>query len=79
MNKKINYSIDNKIYDVIFTDNILAQLNLKFSKIKSDKKIYLIYDENINNQIISELSKGLKITGSIVLKKKLRVKKKIRI
>ena len=76
MNKKINYSIDNKIYDVIFTDNILAQLNLKFSKIKSDKKIYLIYDENINNQIISELSKGLKITGSIVLKKKIKSQKK---
>ena len=76
MNKKINYSIDNKIYDVIFTDNILTQLNLKFSKIKSDKKIYLIYDENINSQIISELSKGLKITGSIVLKKKIKSQKK---
>ena len=70
MDKKINYSIDNKTYDVIFTDNILYQLNSKFSKIKSDKKICLVYDENINGKIISELSKGLKTTGSIVFKKK---------
>jgi len=76
MDKKINYSIDNKTYDVIFTDNILYQLNSKFSKIKSDKKICLVYDENINGKIISELSKGLKTTGSIVFKKKIQSQKK---
>ena len=70
MNKNINYNINNKIYNVVFTDDILSQLNNRFKKIQSDKKICLVYDENIDNKIIDELAKGLKTTGSIVLKKK---------
>ena len=76
MNKNINYNINNKIYNVVFTDDILSQLNNRFKKIQSDKKICLVYDENIDNKIIDELSKGLKTTGSIVLKKKIQSQKK---
>ena len=76
MNKNINYNVNNKIYNVIFTDDILSQLNNRFKKIKSDKKICLVYDENIDNKIIDELAKGLKTTGSIVLKKKIQSQKK---
>ena len=50
MNKNINYNVNNKIYNVIFTDDILSQLNNRFKKIKSDKKICLVYDENIDNK-----------------------------
>ena len=76
MNKNIIYKINNKVYNIIFTDDILSQLNKRFKKIQSDKKICLVYDENIDNKIIDELAKGLKTTGSIVLKKKIQSQKK---
>ncbi len=57
MDKKINYSIDNKTYDVIFTDNILYQLNSKFSKIKSYKKICLVYDEILMVKLLVNFQK----------------------
>ena len=67
MIQKIDYKIDKKKYNVIFTDNILPQLNNIFKKINSDYKVCLVYDENIDNKIINELARGLKITGSFML------------
>ena len=76
MIQKIDYKIDKKKYNVIFTDNILPQLNNIFKKINSDYKVCLVYDENIDNKIINELARGLKITGSFILKKKIKSEKK---
>ena len=76
MIQKIEYKINNKQYNVIFTDNILSQLNSIFKKINSDQKICLVYDENINSKIIDELARSLKTTGSFILKKKIKSEKK---
>ena len=79
MIKKIEYKINRNKYDVIFTSNIAQQLNLKFNKLKSDKKILFVYDEKIPDQITEEIRKSLKTNGNLIYKKKIKSEKKIKI
>lgn len=77
MNKSFSYKIHKNIHDVIFTDNLVLNLNSKLSKINSDKKILIVYDDKIQDKIVKEILDELKITGSIVIKKKIKGEKKI--
>jgi 3-dehydroquinate synthase len=76
MNKSFSYKIHKNIHDVIFTDNLVLNLNSKLSKINSDKKILIVYDDKIQDKIVKEILDELKITGSIVIKKKIKGEKK---
>jgi len=73
---KIRYKINDNFHDVIYTKNILKSLNQKIIELQSDKKIVFIYDENISNHIIKDISSGLKLTGCKILSKKIKSLKK---
>ena len=73
---RITYKINDNFHDVIYTKNILKSLDKKIIELKSDKKIVFIYDENISNHIIKDISLGLKLTGCKILSKKIKSLKK---
>ena len=73
---KIRYKINDNFHDVIYTKNILKSLDQKIIELQSDKKIVFIYDENISNHIIKDISSGLKLTGCKILSKKIKSLKK---
>ena len=73
---RITYKINDNFHDVIYTKSILKSLNKKIIELKSDKKIVFIYDENISNHIIKDISLGLKLTGCKILSKKIKSLKK---
>ena len=73
---KIVYKINNIKHDIIYTNNILSSISKKIKEFKSDKKIYFIYDENINKAIINNIFLGLKLTGCKIYQKKIKSLKK---
>lgn len=73
---RIVYKINDNIHDIVFTKNILKSLDKKITELQSDKKIVFIYDENISNYIIKDISLGLKLTGCKILSKKIKSLKK---
>jgi len=73
---KIRYKINDNFHEVIYTKNILKSLDQKIIELQSDKKIVFIYDENISNHIIKDISSGLKLTGCKILSKKIKSLKK---
>ena len=73
---RITYKINKNIYDIIYTKNIVKSLEKKITELKSDKKIILIYDENIPNHIIKDILLGLKLTGCKISSKKIKSLKK---
>lgn len=73
---RIRYKINDNFHDVIYTKNILKSLDKKIIELQSDKKIVFIYDENISNHIIKDISLGLKLTGCKILSKKIKSLKK---
>ena len=73
---RIEYKVNDNLHDIIYTKNILSSLNEKITQLNSDKKIVFIYDENISNIIIKDISLGLKLTGCKILSKKIKSLKK---
>ena len=73
---KIVYKINDNFHDIIYTRNILKSLDRRINELNSDKKIVFIYDENISNHIIDDISLGLKLTGCKILSKKIKSLKK---
>jgi 3-dehydroquinate synthetase len=73
---RIEYKVNDNYHDIIYTKNILRSLNDKITELNSDKKIVFIYDENISNNIIKDISLGLKLTGCKILPKKIKSLKK---
>jgi 3-dehydroquinate synthase len=73
---RIEYKVNDNLHDIIYTKNILSSLNEKITQLNSDKKIVFIYDENISNKIIKDISLGLKLTGCKILSKKIKSLKK---
>ncbi len=73
---RIEYKVNDNLHDIIYTKNILSSLNEKITQLSSDKKIVFIYDENISNKIIKDISLGLKLTGCKILSKKIKSLKK---
>jgi len=73
---RIKYKINDNFHDIIYTKNILKSLNKKIIELHSDKKIVFIYDENISNHIIKDITLGLKLTGCKILTKKIKSLKK---
>ena len=73
---KIKYKINDNFHDIIYTKNILKSLDKKIIELHSDKKIVFIYDENISNNIIKDITLGLKLTGCKILTKKIKSLKK---
>ena len=74
--QNINYKINNNKYDIIYTKNIPKTIEKKINQLQSDKKIVFIYDENINHEIIKDISVGLKLTGCKIVNKKIKSLKK---
>jgi 3-dehydroquinate synthase len=73
---RIVYKINDNVHDIVYTKNILKSLDKKITELQSDKKIVFIYDENISNYIIKDISLGLKLTGCKILSKKIKSLKK---
>ena len=59
----INYKINNEIHNIIISDKIKKNVVSQVEKVKSDKKILLVYDNNINLDIIRLIQNELKIIG----------------
>ncbi len=76
MISEIHYQIDSKHCKVILKKNIEKHLISDLKKLGSDKKVLFLYDENINNQITSDILNFIKISGCQVFKKKIKGKKK---
>jgi 3-dehydroquinate synthetase len=73
---RIVYKINDNFHDIIYTKNILKSLDRRINELNSDKKIVFIYDENIPNHIINDISLGLKLTGCKILSKRIKSLKK---
>ena len=73
---KIVYNINNNKHDVIYSNNILSTLSKKIKELKSDQKIFFLFDENIDKKIIKEIFLGLKLTGCKIYQKKIKSLKK---
>jgi len=73
---RIAYKINDNFHDIIYTKNILKSLDAKIHELESDRKIVFIYDENISDIIIKDISIGLKLTGCKILSKKIKSLKK---
>jgi len=74
--EKINYKINSDNFCILYTDKVEDQINKALNLINSDKKILLLYDENISNNLVSDIFYELKATGSKIYKKKIKSKKK---
>jgi 3-dehydroquinate synthetase len=73
---RIIYKINDKYHDIVYTKNIVNSLEKKIIELKSDKKIIFLYDENIANNIIKDITLGLKLTGCKITSKKIKSLKK---
>ena len=73
---RIAYKINDNFHDIIYTKNILKSLDAKIHELERDRKIVFIYDENISDIIIKDISIGLKLTGCKILSKKIKSLKK---
>lgn len=59
----IKYSINNEINKIIINKNISKVVNSELSKLNSDKKILLIFDKNIDREIIDNILFLIKLNG----------------
>lgn len=60
---KIQYKIDQKKYNIFYKRNIDYLIISEIEKIRSDKKILFIYDNNIHKNIVKQLYNKLKNSG----------------
>lgn len=60
---RINYKIGNENYSIFIRRNIDNTIINQINKLNCDKKILLIYDDNINKSLVENLIKKLKQSG----------------
>ncbi len=65
---KIDYKINNFNHKVFIKENIFNYIINDIEELKSDRKILLIYDENIDKKFVHEISSSLRIIGSELIK-----------
>ncbi len=63
----INYRVDNQNCSISIRNRLDTSIISKIENLKSDKKILLIYDKNINVKIVDKLIKILKSSGCLVV------------
>ena len=61
---KIKYSINGEEHNIIITDKIENKVTKQVEKIKSDKKILFVYDNNVDPDIIYKIRDELKVFGA---------------
>ena len=64
---KIDYKINNYIHRVYFNNKVSSLITRDIEKIKSDRKLLIIYDENIDKSFVDEIILSLKLIGSKVV------------
>ncbi len=69
---KLIYKIQNEKFTIHVNNGVNNILLKKIENLKSDNKIFFVYDSNIDNKIILNLIKFLKKTGNIILTKRLK-------
>ena len=72
----INYKINNEIHNIVISDTIKKNIVSQVEKVKSDKKILLVYDNNINLDIINVIQNEFKIIGVDLVSVRISGKKK---
>ena len=69
---RLIYNIQNEKFTIYVNNQINTVLLKEIESLKSDNKIFFVYDANIDNKIILNLIKFLKKTGNIIHTKKLK-------
>ena len=72
----IIYNVENEVNKVIYTKSINKHLIKDINLLKSDQRIFFIYDKNISKKFIDKLKIQLKLTGNIFFFKEMEGKKK---
>ena len=72
----INYKINNSIHNIVITDKIGNSIVNQVEKVNSDKKILLVYDNNINIKIINLIQDQFKLIGVKLILVRISGKKK---
>ncbi len=72
----INYSVNNEINKIIIKKNITKVVNLELEKLNSDKKLLLVFDKNISEEIVKNIFSILKLSGFKIFVIKLEGSKK---
>ena len=72
----INYKINNSIHNIVITDKIGNNIVNQVEKVNSDKKILLVYDNNINIKIINLIQGQFKLIGVKLISVRISGKKK---
>lgn len=72
----IKYSINNEVNKIIIKKNITKVVNLELNKLNSDKKLLLVFDKNISEEIVKNIFSILKISGFKIFVIKLEGSKK---
>jgi 3-dehydroquinate synthase len=67
----INYKVGQKNHDIEITNNIIQTIKKKINLLKSDSKIFFVYDKNIDKKIVNEIFLGLKLSGCKIYKKEI--------
>ena len=61
---QINYKINNEEHNIFFCKKKnFNKITSRIEKVDSDKNILLIYDENVNQNVVSEIIEELKSSG----------------
>ena len=72
---ELKYDINKESHKIIFCpknkkDFIISDLK----KLASDKKVFFIYDKNINKLLIQQILDSLKLSGCRIFKMKIEIK-----
>ncbi len=59
----IDYFVNNDVKKIIIKKNITKVINSELNKLNSDKKLLLIFDKNISEDIINNINSFLKLSG----------------
>ena len=59
----IKYSVNNEVNKIVIKRNITKVVSTELNKLKSDKKLLLIFDKNISSEIIKNIFSFLKLSG----------------
>ncbi len=60
----INYKINNENYKIYINKDIIPSIYKSLTEIKSDRKVLLLYDKNIDQKFIKRLKDNLKILNN---------------
>ena len=64
---KINYRVNGENLEILIKKNLDNSIINTIERLRSDKKILLVYDKNINKNLINKFVKILKTSGCKVI------------